>query len=153
MSQNNNKVLSAYDELTQFYNMLDQYKTNSTMGRKTLLALNGGAQWTRDFKNGSVTMNSTCLSHDDFDAFNDQLLYVRPLERNIDYDELVPFDPTTNPQLKSIYEIIGHFHKTPVTYKMDKDARELFKKISTQAQMKKMPLRMMKIATESLQRP
>ena len=49
-SQNNNKVLRAYDELTQFYNMLDNYKTNSTMDRKTLLALNGGAQWTRDFK-------------------------------------------------------------------------------------------------------
>ena len=102
MSQNNNKVLSAYDELTQFYNMLDQYKTNSTMGRKTLLALNGGAQWTRDFKNGSVTMDSTCLSQDDFDGFNDRPLYVCPAERNIDYDELVPFDPTTNPQLKSV---------------------------------------------------
>ena len=91
---------SAYDELTQFYNMLDHYKTNSTMGRKTLLALNGGVQWTRDFKNGSVTMDSTCLSQDDFDCFNDQPLYVCPAERNIDCDELVPFDPTTNPQLQ-----------------------------------------------------
>ena len=31
MSQNNNKVLGEYDELTQFYNMLDHYKTNSMM--------------------------------------------------------------------------------------------------------------------------
>ena len=62
MSQNNNKVLGAYDELTQFYNMLDHYKSNSTLDRKTLLALNGGAQWTRDFKNGSATMDSTCLN-------------------------------------------------------------------------------------------
>ena len=84
MSQNNNKVLGAYDELTQFYNMLDHYKSNSTLDRKTLLALNGGAQWTRDFKNGSATMDSTCLnitgfiqpayvvkllSQDDFDGF------------------------------------------------------------------------------------
>ena len=86
MSQNNNKVLGAYDKLTQFYNMLDHYKSNSTLDRKTLLALNGGAQWTRDFKNGSATMDSTCLnitgfiqpayvvkllSQDDFDGFND----------------------------------------------------------------------------------
>lgn len=34
MSQNNNKVLGAYDELTQFYNMLDHYKSNSTLVRK-----------------------------------------------------------------------------------------------------------------------
>ena len=46
MSQNNNKVLGACGELTQFYNMLHHYKTNSTMAdRKTLLALNGGAQY------------------------------------------------------------------------------------------------------------
>ena len=32
MSQNNNKVLGACGELTQFYNMLHHYKTNSTMG-------------------------------------------------------------------------------------------------------------------------
>jgi len=104
MSQNNNKVLGAYDELTQFYNMLDHYKTNSTLDRKTLLALNGGAQWTRDFKNGSATMDSTCLnitgfiqpayvvkllSQDDFDGFNDRQLYVCPVERDVDYDELV----------------------------------------------------------------
>ena len=89
-------------------------------------------------------------AQDDFDGFNNRQLYVCPAERDVDYHELIPFDPTTNPRLK---EIIGNFHKTSVTYKMDKDACELFKKISTQAQMKKMPLRMMKIATESLQRP
>ena len=61
-SQNNNKVLGAYDELTQFYNMLDHDKSNYTMARKTLLSLNGGGQWTRDFKNGSATMDATCLN-------------------------------------------------------------------------------------------
>lgn len=48
------QVLGAYDELTQFY-MLDHYKMNSTMDRKTLLAHNGGVQWTRDFISGSAT--------------------------------------------------------------------------------------------------
>lgn len=62
MSQNNNKGLSAYDDLTQFYNKVDHYKTNSTMDRKTPLGRNGGAQWTRDFENGSVTTDSTCLN-------------------------------------------------------------------------------------------
>ena len=86
MSQNSNKVLGAYDELTQFYNMLDHDNTNSTLDRKTLFALNGGTQWTRDFKNGSATMDSTCLiqpayavkllSQDDFDGFNDRQLYA-----------------------------------------------------------------------------
>ena len=155
MSQSNNKVLGAYDELTQFYNMLDHYKTNSTMDRKTLLALNGEAQWTRDFKNGSATMDSTCLNitgfiqpayvvkllaQDDFDGFNDRQLYVCPAERDVDYDELIPFDPTTNPQLKSVYEIIGNFHKTSVTYKMDKDAHELFKKYHDELKRRKLAI-------------
>jgi len=67
------------------------------------------------------------LTQDDFDGFNDRQLYVCPAERDVDYDELIPFAPTTNPQLKSVYEIIGNFHKTPFTYKMDKVAHELFK--------------------------
>ena len=155
MSQNNNKVLGAYDELTQFYNMLDHYKTNSTVDRKTLLALKGGVQWTRDFKNGSATMDSTCLNiigfiqpahvvkllaQDDFDGFNDRQLYVCPAERDVDYDELIPFDPTTKPQLKSVYEIIGNFHKTSVTYKMDKDAHELFKKYHDELKRRKLAI-------------
>ena len=62
MFHNKNQILGAYDELTQSYNMLDQYQSNSTMDRKTLLALNVGGQWTRDFKNGSCTMEKTCLN-------------------------------------------------------------------------------------------
>ena len=97
MSQNNNKVLGAYDELTQFYNMFDHYKTNSTLDRKTLFAHNGGAQWTRDFKTVQRQSDSTCLnitgfiqpayvvkllSQDDFDGFNDRQLHVCPVERD-----------------------------------------------------------------------
>ncbi|KAL9977873.1 hypothetical protein ACROYT_G015327 [Oculina patagonica] len=32
MTQNNNHTPDAYNELTQFYNMLDQYNLNSTIG-------------------------------------------------------------------------------------------------------------------------
>ena len=63
-----------------------------------------------------------------------------PAERDVDYDELVPFDPTTNPQLKSVYEIIGNFHKASVTYKMDEDAHELFKKYHDAAESLQRPL-------------
>ena len=59
------------------------------------------------------------LSQDDFDGFNDRQLYVCPVERDVDYDKLVPFDPTTKPQVKRVYDIIGNFHKASVTYKMD----------------------------------
>ena len=61
-----------------------------------------------------------------------------PAERNVDYEELLPFNPTTNPPLKSIYKIIGNFHKAPVTYKMDKDAHELFKKYHDELKQRKL---------------
>lgn len=103
MFHNKNQILGAYDELTQFYDMLDQYKSNSKMDRKTLLAVNGGGEWTRDFENGSCTMEKTCLNItsfiqpvyvvkmmalDDFDGFNDRLLFICPEERDVDYQEL-----------------------------------------------------------------
>lgn len=134
MTQNNNQILGVYDELTQFYNMVDIYKSNSTMDRKTLLALNGGGAWTRDYKNGSATMDNTCLNitgfiqpayvvkllaQDDFDDFNDRLLYVCPAECDLDYDELVPFSATTNPELKCVYEIIRNYHSRPVNYTLN----------------------------------
>lgn len=69
-------------------------------------------------------MDSTCLnmtsfiqptyvvklfSQDGFDGFNDWQLYVCLVERDVDYDKLVPFHPTTNPQLKCVYKITGIF--------------------------------------------
>ena len=135
--------------LPNFTICLTTNKTNSSLDRKTLLALNGGAQWTRDFKpllnglsRGFPDINQICLnitgfiqpayivkllSQDDYDDFNDQQLYVCPAEHDVDYDELVPFDPNNNPQLKCMYEIIGNFHKDPVRYNMGEDAHELFK--------------------------
>jgi len=66
---------------------------------------------------------------------------VCPVERDVDYDELVPFDPTTNSQLKRVYEIIGNFHKAPVTYKMDKDAHELFKNYHDELKRRKLSIK------------
>ena len=137
MSNNRNQILGAYDELTQFYNMLDQYKTNSTMDRKTLLALNGGGQWTRDFKNGSCTMENTCfnitgfiqpayvvkmMALDDFDGFNDRQLFICPKERDVDYQELTPKDPQI-PNLKRVYQMIKDLHTSHTTFTFDPEAQ------------------------------
>lgn len=140
MFNNGKQILGAYDELTQFYNMLDQCKSNSTMDRKTLLALNGGGQWTREFKNGSCTMERTCLNItgfiqpayvvkmmalDDFDGFNDQQLFICPKEKNVDYKELAPKDQDI-PNLKRVYEIIKELHSNQTTYTYDQEAQGKF---------------------------
>ena len=67
------------------------------------------------------------LSQDDFDGFNYRQLYVCPAERDVDYDELVPFDWRTTPELKRVYEIISHFYSRSVIYQLDEEAHELFK--------------------------
>ena len=78
------------------------------------------------------------LSQHDFDGFNDRQLYVCLAERDADYDEIVPFDPTTNPQIKRVYEIIGNFHKAPGTYKMDGEAHELFENYHDELRRRKL---------------
>ena len=82
------------------------------------------------------------LSQDGFDGVNDRQLYnyVCLVERDVDYDELVPFDPTTNPQLKRVYKITANFHKAPVNYKVDKDAHELFKNYRDELKRIKLPI-------------
>ena len=154
MSGNDNKILGAYDELTQFYNMLDHYKANSTMVRKTLLALNGGGQWTKDFKNWSATMNTTCLNitgfiqpayvvkilaQDDFSGFNNRQLYVCPAERAVDYDDLVPLNHSSHPKLKAVYQITNNCHTDALTYAFDEEAHTIFR--SYQDELKKLAIK------------
>ena len=154
MFHNKNQILGAYDELTQFYNMLDQYKSNSTMDRKTLLALNGGGQWTRDFKNGSCTMEKTCLNItgfiqpayvvkmmalDDFDGFNDRQLFICPKERDVDYQELKPKDPNI-PNLKSVYEIIKDLHSNQTTYTFCQEAQAKFEEYHDDLKRRKLAI-------------
>lgn len=100
MFYNKNQILGVYDELMQFYNMLDQYKLNFMMDRKIFLVLNGGGQWIRDFKNGLCIMEKICFNiigfiqlvyvvkmmvFDDFDGFNDCQLFICLKERDVDY--------------------------------------------------------------------
>lgn len=154
MSNNRNQILGAYDELTQFYNMLDQYKSNSTMDRKTLLALNGGGQWTRDFKNGSCTMENTCfnitgfiqpayvvkmMALDDFDGFNDRQLFICPKERDVDYQELTPKDPQI-PNLKRVYQTIKDLHTSHRTYTFDPEAQAKFEQYHDELKRRKLAI-------------
>jgi hypothetical protein len=46
------------------------------------------------------------LPQDDYDGFNDRQLYVCPKERDVNYDELIPFDNSTIHQLKPVYQFI-----------------------------------------------
>lgn len=62
MLKNNCKVLGMFDELSCFYGQLDLYKHCSTVDRKTLLTLNGGGSWGRNFKSYSGHMQSTALN-------------------------------------------------------------------------------------------
>lgn len=154
MSNNRNQILGTYDELTQFYNMLDQYKSNSTMDRKTLLALNGGGQWTRDFKNGSCTMENTCfnitgfiqpayvvkmMALDDFDGFNDRQLFICPKERDVDYQELTPKDPQI-PNLKRVYQTIKDLHTSHRTYTFDPEAQAKFEQYHDELKRRKLAI-------------
>ena len=95
--------------------MRDQDKSNSMMERKTLLALNGGVKWTMDFKNGSCTMEKKCLNIkgfilpayvvmmalNDFDGFNNQQIFIRLKERDVEYQEHTPKDSNI-PNLKHV---------------------------------------------------
>ena len=62
MCRNNSQVLGCFDELSTFYGQLDLYKHSSTVDRKTLLTLNGGGPWARNFKSYSGTMEKTAFN-------------------------------------------------------------------------------------------
>jgi len=63
LSRNNGQVLGAFDEITSFYGQLDLFKhTGSTIHRKTLLSLNSGSSWYRNFQNYSGTIEKTAFN-------------------------------------------------------------------------------------------
>ena len=59
MSRNENKILTLYDEITTFYNLLDLFKPNRTShDQKTLLNLYNGGKWSRNFRSIQGNINS-----------------------------------------------------------------------------------------------
>ena len=59
MCRNQSQVLGCFNEMSTFYGQLDLYKHSSTVDRKTLLTLNGGEPWARNFKSYSGNMEKT----------------------------------------------------------------------------------------------
>ena len=56
----------------------------------------------------------------------------------MDYDELVPFNATTNPELKRVYKIIGNYHSHPVNYTLNEQAHKLFKQYHDELKRRKL---------------
>ena len=62
MCRNRSQVLDCFDEMSSFYGQLDLYKHSSTVDRKTLLTLNGGGSWARNFKSYTGIMEKTAFN-------------------------------------------------------------------------------------------
>ena len=92
MKRNGSHILGLFDEMSTLYGQLDLYKqSGSVMDRKTLITLNGGSSWTRNYRNYSASMSKTAfnisgfiqpafvekmLLSDDADGFNDRQLFA-----------------------------------------------------------------------------
>ncbi len=110
MKRNSCRIPGFFDEMSSLYGQLDLIKhTGSTVNRKTLITLNGGEQWARNFRSYSGTLPKTCfnitelsqpafvehmLQADDADGFNDRQLFNFPPEGDVHFDELkIPMPP------------------------------------------------------------
>ena len=138
MCRNRGQILGLFDEMSSFYGQLDLYKHSSTVDGKTLLTLNCGGSWSRNFKSYSATMEKTTsnvtgliqpafvydmLNHvPDADGLNDCQLFDFPPEREILLDELVVPMPADTPDLLQTFLALYENHKDNVTYTLEGDA-------------------------------
>ena len=142
MSQNNGQILGCFDEMSTLYGQLDLYKHASTMDRKTLLTLNGGGAWARNFKSYTGRISKTAfnitgfiqpafvfemLNSDDADGLNDRQLFDFPPERELLLNELVVPMPADTPDLKSILNAVRLAHVSAEMYTLEGEAYELFR--------------------------
>ncbi len=78
LARNGGQVLGCFDEMSSFYGQLDLFKhTGSTVDRKTLLTLNGGGAWSRNFRSYSASVPKTAFNITGFiqPAFVFQMLH------------------------------------------------------------------------------
>ena len=90
------------------------------MDGKTLITLNGGSSWSRNYRNYTASMNQTAfnmsgfiqpsfvekmLISEDADRFNDHQLFVFPTPRDVFLNDLKQPIPSNIPSLKSIYNL------------------------------------------------
>ena len=144
MKRNGSQILGLFDEMSTMYGQLDLYKqSGSVMDRKTLITLNGGSSWSRNYRNYSASMSKTAfniagfiqpafvekmLLSDDADGFNDRQLFAFPPQRDVLLNELKLPIPPNIPSLQSIYTLIRAVHKSPQEYVLDEEAMEEYQK-------------------------
>ncbi len=143
MKRNNGRILGFFDEMTSLYAQLDLFKhSGSTMDRKTLITLNGGGPWTRNFRSYSATIPNTAfnmtgfiqptfverlLLSEDADGFNDRQMFDFPPDRDVHFDELKVPVPDDVPSLHSIFDAVMNAHTNPQHYCFDADGLASFK--------------------------
>ena len=95
MCRNRSQVLGCFDEMSSFYGQLDLYKHSSTVDRKTLLTLNGGGSWARNFKSYTGIMEKTAFNVTGFiqPAFVYEMLNLKPDSDGLNDRQLFDFPP------------------------------------------------------------
>lgn len=145
MLRNDCKLLGLFDELSCFYGQLDLYKHSSTVDRKTLLTLNGGGFWGRNFKCYSAQMQNTAFNvcgfiqpsyvydmltkSPDADGLNDRQLFDFPPEREVLLDDLKVPMPDDTPSLVDTFLEIMKNHKEAKLYTFEGSAYAAFRDI------------------------
>lgn len=145
MKKNGSQILGLlFDEMSTLYGQLDLYKqSGSVMDRKTLITLNGGSSWSRNYRNYSASMSKTAfnisgfiqpafvekmLLSDDADGFNDRQLFAFPPQRDVFLSDLALPIPSDLPSLVNVYKVLKDFHQQPVEYVIKDDALLEFEK-------------------------
>ena len=148
MKRNGSQILGLFDEMSTMYSQLDLYKqSGSVMDRKTLITLNGGSSWSRNYRNYTASMKQTAfnmsgfiqpsfaekmLLSDDADGFNDRQLFVFPPQRDVLLGELKLPIPSNIPSLKSIYTCLRTIHSSTCTYVLSGDALDAYREYHDQ---------------------
>ena len=143
MKRNGSQILGLFDEMSTMYSQLDLYKqSGSVMDRKTLITLNGGSSWSRNYRNYTASMKQTAfnmsgfiqpsfvekmLLSDDADGFNDRQLFVFPPQRDVLLNELKLPIPSNIPSLKGVYRLLRTIHSSPHTYVLVGDALDTYR--------------------------
>ena len=142
MKRNGSQILGLFDEMSTLYAQLDLYKrSGSVMDRKTLITLNGGNSWSRNYRNYSASMTKTAfnisgfiqpafvekmLLADDADGFNDRQLFAFPPQRDVFLKDLALPIPEHLPSLENVYTILWRYHSQPIEYIITDEALETF---------------------------
>ena len=151
MMKNDFKILGMFDELSCFYGLLDLYKHSSTVDRKTLLTLNGGGPWVRNFRSYSGHMDCNVTGFiqptyiydmlkkaPDADGLNDRQLFDFPPERELFQEELKVPMAANVPDLHDLFVTIIDEHNEKRVYTMEEETYTVYRGIHNDLVKEKM---------------